>query len=87
MSYQIFGRAIKTEYLSLGTIIASASLAYASMSGGKKEAAPPSGASMKETIQKVKESVPLSAGSSEEEQLFDSIKKFIEEEERKASHH
>jgi hypothetical protein len=31
--------------------------------GGKKEEAAPAGSSIKETIQKVKEAVPLNAGS------------------------
>lgn len=120
---QIFGRAIKNEYLSLGTIIGTAAIAYASMSGGKKEAAP-SGSTVQETIQKVKEAVPLGAGSRYVfrpdvyehdwprtvlqrrgaivsyfhslkllESLwwrltrFDSIKKFIADEEKKAAHH
>ncbi|PAV20335.1 deoxyribose-phosphate aldolase [Pyrrhoderma noxium] len=82
MSYQVFGRAIKNEYLSLGTIITAAVVAYGSMSGGKKEAAP-SGSSLKETIEKAKETIPLGAGSSEEEQF---IKNFIAEEEKKAHH-
>ncbi|KLO16124.1 hypothetical protein SCHPADRAFT_230347 [Schizopora paradoxa] len=85
MSYQIFGRAVKNEYLSLATIIGAASIAFASM-GGKKEVPPAAGATLKETIQKAKEAIPLGAGSSEEEQLMDSIKKFVEEEEKKASH-
>ena len=62
LNSQVFGRAIKNEYLSLGTIITAAVVAYGSMSGGKKEAAP-SGSSLKETIEKAKETIPLGAGS------------------------
>ncbi|EJD05568.1 uncharacterized protein FOMMEDRAFT_17851 [Fomitiporia mediterranea MF3/22] len=83
MSYVIFGRAIKNEYLSLGTIIGTAAIAYASMGGSKKQPAP-SGGNVQESIQKVKDAVPLNAGSSEEEQF---IKNFIAEEEKKAAHH
>jgi len=85
MSYVIFGRAVKNEYLSLATIIGAATVAYASM-GGKKEAPPAAGTSLKETIQKAKAAIPLGAGSSEEEQLVDSIRKFVEEEEKKTAH-
>ncbi|KAJ9107680.1 hypothetical protein QFC21_001140 [Naganishia friedmannii] len=40
MSYQIAGRAIKNEYLALGTILSTAAIAVASMSGDKKAPAP-----------------------------------------------
>lgn len=57
----LFGRAIKNEYLALGTIISTAAIAYAS-TGSKKQSVP-SGRNAEETIQKVKESVPLNASS------------------------
>lgn len=59
---QLFGRVIKAEYLSLGTLITAGAVAYASI-GGKKAEPAPSGATVRETIQKVKESIPLNAGS------------------------
>lgn len=58
---QIFGRAIKNEYLSLGTILGTVGIIMAA-TGGKKETVP-HGSNMKETLQKVKETVPLGAGS------------------------
>ncbi|KAH7924697.1 hypothetical protein BV22DRAFT_1034842 [Leucogyrophana mollusca] len=84
MSYVIFGRAIKTEYLTLGTLFATGAAVYGSM-GGKKEAPAASGKSLTE---RVKEAVPISAGSSEEEQLMNSIKNFLAEAEKEggASH-
>ncbi|KAL5521736.1 hypothetical protein ACEPAF_2484 [Sanghuangporus sanghuang] len=82
----IFGRAIKTEYLSLGTILTTAAIAYAATGSSKKQHVP-SGGSSEEALKKVKDTVPINASSSEEEQLLDSIKNFIAEEEKKASHH
>ncbi|EGO03546.1 hypothetical protein SERLA73DRAFT_175051 [Serpula lacrymans var. lacrymans S7.3] len=81
MSYVIFGRAIKTEYLTLGTLFTTAAVAYGAL-GGKKEipSAP------KSIAERVKESVPIKAGSSEEEELMNSIKNFIAEAEKEASH-
>ncbi|KAK7062562.1 hypothetical protein VNI00_000050 [Paramarasmius palmivorus] len=79
MSYQILGRTIKNEYLALsvmGSVIGGALLATR---GGKKEAATPSG-SGKSVIEKVKESVPISAGS-----RIASIKNFIAEAEKEGS--
>ena len=58
---QLFGRAIKAEYLSLGTLLTAGTLAFASMSGGKKSES--SGGSVTEVIQKAKEAIPLNAGS------------------------
>ena len=46
----------------MGTILGTVGIVYASMGGSKKEAAP-QGSTMKETIQKVKEAVPLGASS------------------------
>ena len=59
---QILGRAVRNEYLALGTIISTAAIAFAATSGGgKKEAAPSK--SIQETIQKAKEAVPFNAKS------------------------
>ncbi|KAI6006903.1 hypothetical protein EDD15DRAFT_2207576 [Pisolithus albus] len=84
MSYVIFGRAIKTEYLTLGTLFATGLLAYSSM-GGKK--ASPTGKTMSE---RVNEAAPIKAASKEEEELMDSIKHFVAEAEKEgggSSHH
>ncbi|KAJ8590373.1 hypothetical protein M405DRAFT_736978, partial [Rhizopogon salebrosus TDB-379] len=80
----IFGRAIKTEYLTLGTLFATGGAVFASL-GGKKESA----SSGKPLSERVKEAVPITAGSSEEEQLMNSIKSFIAEAEKEsgAGHH
>ncbi|KAI0089509.1 hypothetical protein BDY19DRAFT_108076 [Irpex rosettiformis] len=83
MSYVIFGRAIKNEYLALGTLGLTGLLAT-SMTGGKKDAVPTT--SGKPTIEQVKETVKINAGSSEEEQLIDSIKNFIAEAEKESKH-
>ena len=53
----ILGRAIKNEYLALGTIFGTAGIAMLSM-GGKKEAT-----TAKPTLQQVKESVSINASS------------------------
>ncbi|KAG1793715.1 uncharacterized protein F5891DRAFT_551917 [Suillus fuscotomentosus] len=84
MSYVIFGRAIKTEYLTLGTLFATGGAVYASL-GGKKDSA----SSGKPLAERVKEAVPINAGSSEEEQLMNSIKNFIAEAEKEGgvAHH
>ncbi|KAG1803349.1 uncharacterized protein BJ212DRAFT_1285160, partial [Suillus subaureus] len=80
----IFGRAIKTEYLTLGTLFATGGAVYASL-GGKKDSA----SSSKPLAERVKEAVPINAGSSEEEQLMNSIKNFIAEAEKEGgvAHH
>ncbi|KAH9933900.1 uncharacterized protein B0H18DRAFT_982629 [Fomitopsis serialis] len=83
MSYVILGRAIKSEYLAIGTLATAVGVGLLS-TGGKKEAAPPS--SGKSAIETVKETVKFNAGSSEEEQLMDSIKKFIDDAEKEAKH-
>ncbi|KAF7969435.1 hypothetical protein HWV62_11103 [Athelia sp. TMB] len=74
MSYVIFGRAIKNEYLTLGTLAAVGGIVFAT-SGGEKKAAPAPG---KTLVEKVKEAVPISAGSS--------IKNFIAEAEKADKH-
>ncbi|TCD61816.1 hypothetical protein EIP91_007861 [Steccherinum ochraceum] len=84
MSYVILGRAIKNEYLALGTLFATAAIAISSTGGSKKEAPAPGAG--KSTLEQVKNSVKFNAGSSEEEQLFDSIKNFIAEAEKESKH-
>ncbi|KAH8089739.1 hypothetical protein HD553DRAFT_304683 [Filobasidium floriforme] len=69
MSYVIAGRAIKNEYLALGTILSTAAIAMAS-SGGSKEAPAP-----------VAEQKNIETGSKEEE---DFIKQFVAEAEKDA---
>ncbi|KAI6104167.1 hypothetical protein F5141DRAFT_1127630 [Pisolithus sp. B1] len=84
MSYVIFGRAIKTEYLTLGTLFATGLLTYSSL-GGKK--ASPAGKTVSE---RVNEAAPIKAASKEEEELMNSIKHFIAEAEKEgggSSHH
>ncbi|EEB95640.1 hypothetical protein MPER_05355 [Moniliophthora perniciosa FA553] len=83
MSYQILGRTIKNEYLALSVMGSAIGGALLATRGGKKE--PVSSGSSKSVIEKVKESVPIAAGSSEEEQLIASIKNFIAEAEKEAS--
>lgn len=80
MSYVILGRAIKNEYLALGTIFSAVSIGMLA-SGGKKETPAPSAG--KSVLEQAKESVKFNAGSSEEEQF---IKKFVEEAEKDAKH-
>ncbi|KIJ15320.1 hypothetical protein PAXINDRAFT_99540 [Paxillus involutus ATCC 200175] len=85
MSYVIFGRAIKNEYLTLGTLFATGTAVFASM-GGKKDAS----AANKPLAERVSEAVPIKAGSSEEEELMNSIKNFLAEAEKEgggSSHH
>ncbi|KAI0073649.1 hypothetical protein K474DRAFT_1710540 [Panus rudis PR-1116 ss-1] len=82
---QIFGRAIKNEYLALGTLIGTAVLAISATGGSKKEASAPSG--VKQTVEQVKESVKFDASSKDEEELFNSIKKFIADAEKEGSKH
>ncbi|KAF5388705.1 hypothetical protein D9757_004822 [Collybiopsis confluens] len=83
MSYQILGRTIKNEYIALsilGSLFGGAYLATRGGSSAKEihKAATPS------VIEKVKEAIPINAGSSEEEQLMDSIRKYIAEAEKEA---
>ncbi|KAF8480108.1 hypothetical protein DFH94DRAFT_740351 [Russula ochroleuca] len=79
MSYTILGRAIKTEYLALGTLLSTVGLSYAAASGGSKEA--PSGS--KQTLREVKDSVKFESSSKEEEEF---IRKFVEEAEKGSKH-
>ncbi|KAH9990992.1 hypothetical protein BJV74DRAFT_884972 [Russula compacta] len=78
----ILGRAIKTEYLALGTLLGTVGLSYAAASGGSKEASSPS----KPTLQEVKDSVKFDSSSREEEELIESIKKFVAEAEKGSKH-
>lgn len=57
----IAGRAIKNEYLALGTLGLTGLLTSLAMGGGKKDAHSPSDA--KQTIQQVKETVKIDASS------------------------
>ncbi|KAF5366192.1 hypothetical protein D9758_005690 [Tetrapyrgos nigripes] len=78
MSYVIFGRAIKNEHIVLG-VVSTLAAGILATSGGKKD--------VPTTVQQVKESIPIKAGSSEEEQF---IRKFIAEHEKEgasAGHH
>ncbi|GJE86440.1 ATP19 family protein [Phanerochaete sordida] len=84
MSYIIAGRAVKNEYLALGTLGLTGLIVSMAMSGGKKETAAPAG--VKQTLAQVKDTVKIGAGSSEEEQLMDSIKNFIAEAEKESKH-
>ncbi|EIW55452.1 uncharacterized protein TRAVEDRAFT_49942 [Trametes versicolor FP-101664 SS1] len=78
MSYVILGRAIKNEYLALGTIFGTVGATLLA-TGGKKEPAP----AAKPTLQQIKETVKVNASSSEEE---DFIKNFIAEAEKESKH-
>ncbi|KIO29304.1 hypothetical protein M407DRAFT_242657 [Tulasnella calospora MUT 4182] len=72
MSYVIAGRAIKSEYLALGTLFSTGLLAYASM-GGKKAA--PAGSSAPIVV----------PDASKDEQDF--VRQFIEAAEKEEAHH
>ncbi|KAF8056709.1 hypothetical protein FPV67DRAFT_1492632 [Lyophyllum atratum] len=80
MSYVILGRSIKNEHLALGILATAFGGAALAMRGGKKEQAP----AKNQSIQQVKDSVPINAGSSEEEQF---IKNFIAEAEKEEAKH
>lgn len=81
MSYVIFGRAIKNEYLTLATLgTVFGGIALARSGGSKKKEEPKAGGSL---VERVKEAVPITAGSSEEEEF---IRKFIEEAEKDSKH-
>ncbi|KAN0127218.1 hypothetical protein V8E53_014938 [Lactarius tabidus] len=82
MSYTILGRAIKTEYLALGTLLSTVGLSYVAASGGSKEASSGS----KKTLQEVKDSVKFDSSSKEEEELAESIKNFVAEAEKDSKH-
>ncbi|KAJ7057757.1 hypothetical protein C8F01DRAFT_1150981 [Mycena amicta] len=73
MTYTIFGRAIPKQYLSMGTLATIAGVAVYSRSG--KSTAPKS-------VDEAKQSVPLNAGSKEEEEF---IRQFIAEAEKETA--
>ncbi|KAK0211451.1 hypothetical protein IW262DRAFT_1467930 [Armillaria fumosa] len=75
MSYVILGRAIKNEYLALGTFASVFGGAFLATRGGKKDAPAPT------LVEQVKANV--TSGNSEEEEF---IKKFVEEAEKEAKH-
>ncbi|EMD34855.1 hypothetical protein CERSUDRAFT_86298 [Gelatoporia subvermispora B] len=79
MSYVILGRAIKSEYLALGTIFGTIGLSVLATGGSKKEAKPAAGQPLKQVVEST---VPITASSKEEEDLMNSIKKFISETEK-----
>ena len=54
----IFGRAIKNEYLALGTLIGTVGLSVLAAGGGKKDAP-----AAKPTLEQVKDSVKIDASS------------------------
>ena len=57
------GRAVRNEYLALGTIISTAAIAFAATSGGSKDKAAKPASSLQESIQQAKASVPINAKS------------------------
>ncbi|KAF8804486.1 hypothetical protein BYT27DRAFT_7340107 [Phlegmacium glaucopus] len=71
--YQILGRAVKNEYLAIGIFSTVFGGAWLSTRGGAKAAPKPT------TVQQAKESVPVKADSTEEEQF---ILNFIREAEK-----
>lgn len=78
MSYVIFGRAIKNEYISLGVLTTTFGGAWLA-TRGKKSSAMHAG----QSVQQAKESVPINASSSDEEEF---IKTFIKEAEKEDAH-
>ncbi|EIM82125.1 uncharacterized protein STEHIDRAFT_161471 [Stereum hirsutum FP-91666 SS1] len=81
---QILGQTVKTKWLSIGTLSATVAASYLAMSGESKPKQPASGA--KQTLEQVKEAVTFKSSSSEEEDLMNSIKKYIAEAEQEAKH-
>ncbi|KAJ3793727.1 hypothetical protein GGU11DRAFT_798737 [Lentinula aff. detonsa] len=79
MSYVIFGRAIKNEYITLSVLGSVFGGAFLATRGGSKQEAKSATPSV---IERVKEAIPLNAGSSEEEEF---IRKYIAEAEKEAS--
>ncbi|RXW21985.1 hypothetical protein EST38_g3876 [Candolleomyces aberdarensis] len=83
MSYQIFGRAIKNEYLALGTFATAFGGAFLATRGGEKKAPPAD-------VKQAKAEVPINAGSkyvvgslSGDEEAF--IRQFIAEAEKEGA--
>ncbi|KAH9477421.1 ATP synthase subunit K, mitochondrial [Psilocybe cubensis] len=77
MSYTILGRSIKNEYLALGTFGITFGSAYLATRGGSKTAQ-----AKPVTVEQAKQTVPINAGSSEEEQF---ILNFIKEAEKEGA--
>ncbi|TFK38096.1 hypothetical protein BDQ12DRAFT_683967 [Crucibulum laeve] len=77
MSYQILGRAIKNEHLALGVLVSTFGGAYLATRGGSSDAA-----KKPASVQQAKASVPINAGSSEEEKF---IQNFIAEAEKEGA--
>ncbi|OCH87775.1 hypothetical protein OBBRIDRAFT_805825 [Obba rivulosa] len=79
MSYVILGRAVKSEYLAIGTILGTVGLSMLATGGSKKEAKPAPSTPLKQVVESA---VPINASSKEEEELMNSIKKFIADAEK-----
>ncbi|KAK7452151.1 hypothetical protein VKT23_012256 [Stygiomarasmius scandens] len=92
MSYTIFGRAIKNEYIVLSVISAVAGGTFLATRGGSKKEIPPASSSvldktvdkLKEVKDEVKDKV-VKPQMSEEEEIIESIKKYIAEAEKEVS--
>ncbi|KAJ3564745.1 hypothetical protein NP233_g8095 [Leucocoprinus birnbaumii] len=78
MTYTILGRAIRNEHLALGVLLTAFGGGYAASRGGKSESKP-----IPQSVKEAKASVPIAAGSNDEEEF---IKKFIEEAEKENKH-
>ncbi|KAJ7713832.1 hypothetical protein B0H14DRAFT_3015772 [Mycena olivaceomarginata] len=77
MTYTILGRAVAKEHLSMGVLGSIAGFVlYKNM--GSKAGAPKS-------VAEARQAVPINAGSSEEELLMDSIRKFIADAEKEGA--
>ncbi|KAF8906846.1 hypothetical protein CPB84DRAFT_1959898 [Gymnopilus junonius] len=74
---QVFGKAIKNEYLALGTFATAFGGAWLATRGGSKTAQ-----AKPQNVEQAKESVPIAASSSEEEQF---ILNFIKEAEKEGA--
>ncbi|BEJ14384.1 hypothetical protein CspHIS471_0401510 [Cutaneotrichosporon sp. HIS471] len=76
MSYNIAGKAIKNEYLAIGTILSTIGIVVAASGGDKKaatDAAPPP----------VKQDSSINTGNSDEDEF---IRAFVAEAEKEGSH-
>ncbi|THU77911.1 hypothetical protein K435DRAFT_786479 [Dendrothele bispora CBS 962.96] len=93
MSYTIFGRAIKNEYIVLSVISTVAGGAFLATRGSssKKEIPPASSSVLDKTVDKLKEvgeevkDKVIKPGMSEEEEIIENIKKYIAEAEKEES--
>ncbi|CAK9786964.1 unnamed protein product [Cutaneotrichosporon oleaginosum] len=77
MSYNIAGKAIKNEYIAIGTILSTIGIAVAASGGGDKKAASTS------APPPVKEDSSINTGNSEEDEF---IRSFVAEAEKEGSH-